>query len=203
MPFDMQRTLRAMHWQTNARTHQAKPQIDQDTLRDARDLQRSADYTSAIELVQADPNWEHDPKAWRLIGLCCQGLARYEKNPDLQTKLYALSETASAIDRGRRMTEAAEADVNLAATLVDQNRYDEALHVAVRARNADPNLPTAHVAILTIYNRQRRDDDVIKYLAALANDNAWVFEDAIFRDHLIKDPDLAGISDHLPSVNRS
>jgi tetratricopeptide (TPR) repeat protein len=203
MTLDLQRTLRALHWQANARSHPATPQVDQTRLRDARDLHRTGDYAGAISCVQTDPNWDGDPQAWRLIGLCSQALARYEENPDRQNELYSVAERASAIDRARRVTETAEADVNLAAMLIDQNRYAEALDVAFRARATDPHLPTAHVAILAVHNRQHKTDEVIKYLDHLARHEAWIFEDAIFRDHLATDPDLVGIPDHIFSFNRS
>jgi tetratricopeptide (TPR) repeat protein len=200
--FDLQRTLRAIHWHANARTHQAPPQIDQDRLRDARHLQLTADYAGAIACVQADPNWASDPRAWRLIGLCSQALARYEKNPERRKELNQLSERAAATDRQRRVTETAEADVNLASTLIDQNRYAEALEIAIRARATDPRLPTAHIAILAIHNRQNQIGAVIEYLKQQAQHDAWLFEDTIFCDHLATDPDLVGISDHIPSFKR-
>jgi tetratricopeptide (TPR) repeat protein len=203
MTFDPQRTLRALHWQANARSYPARPRVDQIRLRDAHNLHLAAEYAGAMACVQADPNWESDPQAWRLIGLCSQGLARYEKNPERQKELYSLSERAAAIDRQVRITETAEADVNLAATLIDQNRYAEALDVAFRARNTDSRLPTAHVAILAIYNRQRLSEAVIEYLDHLAQHHAWIFGDAIFRDHLATDPDLVGVSDHISSLNRN
>jgi tetratricopeptide (TPR) repeat protein len=200
---DLQRTLRALHWQTNARTHQAKPHIDQNTLRHARELQLTGDYTGSMACVQADPNWEHDPNAWRLIGLCSQALARYEEDLERQKQLYQLCEKAARNDRRRRLTAAAEADVNLAGALIDQKRYDEALEVATRARDTDPRLPTAHVAILAIHKRLHQSESVIQYLRQLAHDDARIFEDPIFCDHVAADPDLDGISTQIASVMRS
>ncbi|WP_028352038.1 hypothetical protein [Bradyrhizobium sp. USDA 3256] len=205
MSFDVQRTLRnirAMHWRANARTHEAPPEIDQNRLRDARQLQLSGDYEASVACVQTDPNWKHDPRAWRLIGLCSQGLARYEADPVRRKELYLLSEKAAAIDRARRVTETAEADINLAASLLDQQRYPEALDAAIRARDTDPQLPTAHVAVLSVYNRQHRSE-AVRYLQHLLSHESWIFESVIFLDHLATDPDLAHLSKHITSANRS
>ncbi|MGY8682078.1 hypothetical protein Q2941_30510 [Bradyrhizobium sp. UFLA05-153] len=204
MPFDVETALqnvRAIHWRTNARTHQTT-EINQEKLDRARELQLSGDYAGAKECVEADPNWKLDARAWRLVGLIHQGLARYEGNPKRKKEHYDLSEKAAAIDRGLRVTQTAEADVNLAATLLDQKRYNEALDVAMRARDTAPHLPTAHVAILAIYNRQRQKD-AIEYLDYLAQHEAWIFENTIFRDHLATDPDLAGLSARIHLFDRS
>jgi tetratricopeptide (TPR) repeat protein len=203
MTINLQRTLRALHWQANARSQPATPQVDQNALYRARSLHLAGDLTGAIECLQADPNWEHDPRAWRVIGLSSQALARYEKDPERRQELYQVSEKAAATDRSRRVTETAEADVNLAATLIDQRRYPEALEVALRASATDPRLPTARIAILAIYLRQKQHEAVLKYLKHLMEYEAWIFDDAVFLDHIATDPDVDGVSDFISSLKRS
>ena len=166
-------------------------------------MHSEGDYEGAIEVIQAAEHWECDSRSWRLIGLCSQGLARYEQDLERRQKLYRLALEASAEDRAGHILEAAKSDVNLASALIDQLRYDEALAAAERARSLAPKLPTGHVAILGIHNRQRHLDEVLAYLRYLAKREPWIFDNPVFSAHVASDPDLAGVADLISTLERS
>src|SRR5258705_259447 len=154
MVCDLPRAMCASHWRANKRSFPASPELDQSVLLQARNLHLAAAYDRCIEVLQSEPNWQADPRAWRLVGLCWHGLAQYEADSDRRRELYELAEKAHAADRKLRLTECAKADVNLAGALISQQRYDEGMAAALRAREADHCLTTAHIAILAIYIRR-------------------------------------------------
>jgi tetratricopeptide (TPR) repeat protein len=189
-----------MHWDANKKSFPAAPELSSSVLGEGRRLHQKGAYEDCIEFVQSQEDWESDPRAWRLLGLCWHGLAQYQAEPVQQRKLYELAECAHQKDRALRLAECAKADVNLAGVYLTQQRYEDAMRYAVQARETDPRLATAHIAILAIHLRRNDQAEVKRYIAHLNQYESWIFEDPIFEERLRNDPDLFGLRELTAEV---
>src|SRR5262249_7904564 len=67
--------LRRVTWNGNKRSLSAAIRLAPDVLAAAQQLHEQAKYEACIELMHGTENWQADPRAWRLVGLSCLGLA--------------------------------------------------------------------------------------------------------------------------------
>ncbi|MBR1296643.1 hypothetical protein [Bradyrhizobium sp. AUGA SZCCT0042] len=191
---DLQRLVRAQHWRLNKRSSPNTPEVEASLLSTARSMQLNGAYQECIDLLEKASHCREDPRALRLLGLCYHGLAQYAADPLIQTELYEASRKAHENDRSIRLVEVAKTDVNLAALYLTQHRYRDALTAAYRARSVAPNLPTSHVAVLSVHARYSSDDELRNCIKGLLDDYAWVLEDDVFKQHLENDPDLTKVA---------
>ena len=108
--------------------------------------------------------------------------------------MYHLASEAHSNNISLHRTEIAKAEVNLAAVLITQRRYGEAMHAASRARDADSTLITPHIAILAIHVRRRSQEELEDYVRHLLASEPWIFNNEDFKERLKNDPDLVGVA---------
>ena len=134
-------------------------------------------------------------RVWRVLEHCWHALAQYEAGPARQRELFVLCDAANETDRRLRTTELAKTHVNHASSLITRREYDAAFESAKKARDLDPSLATAHVAILAVLVRRQAWEEVRHYLDELAAKDPAVLIDPDFRERVVNDPDLIRVSD--------
>lgn len=202
MTFSVQHAVRRVNWDLNKRSFQAAARLGPDILAEARSLHGRGDYERSIEVIQSTPGWQSDPSAWRLVGLCWQGLAQHEEETEKKNSFLEQARHALDQDKALHATEIAKADVNIAASYIAQRLYDEAMKHAVSARSGAPFLATPHICILAIYRRTGDADRLKEYVQALLDEHAWIFDDPDFNERLANDTDLQGVQELVHSLGR-
>ncbi len=201
MVFDPHTALKRKNWQLNKNSQLPAHRVPPSLLARAQAEHANGNYPVSLELLEQDPDWDQDNRGNRLASLCHFGNTQGVLDPESKAGLFKKAYGASDGDIELSGREYAKALVNRAAILCADNRYKEAHDFAQRALTIDPLEPTVHVAMLSIYNRQKFHDETISYIRFMVTTYPAVLRNAVFQWHLVNDIDLTGVAELVANIS--